>query len=321
MDSPEMGHATQRFHVLTVHFNTPVLTSRLIQYLPRHSPQGRRIYIHLLDNDSTPQNLAVLRAKIEGVPNVKLRVSKKNLGFGSGVNLLAKDSSIADSDIIWIVNPDTRPDKRCIDVLENELTSGKFSIISPLIYSGDEKEPRIWYCGGTINVPQLRARHHYHGHRLNEAPSQPFETEFITGTAPMMLASTFRAAGCFPDDYFLYWEDAFLSWRIRQLGLRLAVVPSATLWHSVGASSGGGQSRTSIYWSTRNRFKFAQDIGIPTTDLIVGRGLLETLRPIARALISEREDRILKFCAAVVGTRDGLRLTGSRLAGPTPQDL
>jgi GT2 family glycosyltransferase len=295
-------------HILTVHFNTPELTAHLVREVPRQTPHGRAVSVHVLDNSSTKENLGRLRASIEGLPGVTLAVSDRNIGFGEGVNRLANSGDIGDSDILWILNPDTRLQAGCLEYLEAELDSANFALISPLIYSGDEENPRIWYCGGSINTRELRARHDLYGSRISEAPLRPFETEFMTGAAPMMTASVFRAVGGFPHGYFLYWEDAYFSWRARKLGLRLGVVPSARLWHAVGASSGRGLSQTFYYWAARNRFIFARDIGMSRRQLVIGRGGLESLRPVARAL-REKEGRLRKANAAIRGTLAGFRVS------------
>ena len=293
-------------HILTVHFNTPELTAGLVRDFPRETPRGRAVWVHVLDNSSTKENLGRLRASIEGLPGVMLEVSDRNIGFGEGINLLANFEGIDGSDIVWILNPDTRLQVGCLELLEAELDSGAFAVISPLIYSGENAELRIWYCGGSISTPDLRPRHDFYGYRIVEAPPDTFETEFITGAAPMMTASVFRAVGGFPLGYFLYWEDGYFSWRARQLGLRLGVVPRAHLWHAVGASSGSGQSRTFYYWAARNRFTFARDIGIRRRQLAIGRGGLETLRLIVKSLL-EKEGRLGKANAAIRGTLAGFR--------------
>lgn len=226
------------------------------------------------------------------------------------MNLLASRSDIEPSDILWLLNPDTRLDTGCLERLEKELDVGAFSIISPLIFSGDCQNAWIWYCGGSINRQSIRVQHLDYKLPLSDARRDVFETDFITGAAPMLRASTFRHLGGFPDNYFLYWEDTYLSWKAGQLGLRLGVVPGARLWHAGGASS-GGQARRSIstttyYWSARNRFVYARDTGVPRRRLLAGSGGLESFRLIAVAAL-ERERRLLKVRSAVHGMWDGFR--------------
>lgn len=292
-------------HVLTVHYNTPELTSRLVSSFPERTPHGRIIYVHVFDNASEAENRNRLRERIDKLAGVTLELSESNIGFGEGINALVRRPEIDPSDVVWIINADTRLDPGCLQELEKELDAGNFDVLSPLIYHGDSSSPRIWFCGGSMNARGLRIRHQLFDLPIALAPSDTFETEFLTGAAPMMRASTFHAVGGFPHEYFLYCEDALFSWRARELGFRLGVVPSALLWHAVGASSGFGQSLTFYYWSTRNRFALARDIGIPRRQLIWGSGGLESLRLIAKALL-EREKRRAKVYAALKGTFDGV---------------
>jgi GT2 family glycosyltransferase len=238
--------------------------------------------------------------------NVTLTLGEANIGYGEGLNALSRNRNIDDSDILWVVNPDTRLQADCLELLEAELDVGEYELISPLIYSGDAANAWIWYCGGAVSVPSLRAQHHLYGRETSDAPKNSFETEFITGAAPMMTAATFKAVGGFPRGYFLYWEDVYFCHKARDLGLKLGVVPAALLWHAVGASSGSGQSATYYFWSTRNRIVFAGDIGISRRQLLVGRGGIESLRHIAKALLTERDGRFLKTRAAIRGTVEGL---------------
>ena len=298
--------------VLIVHFNTPELTGRLVRELPRQTHHGRSVSVHILDNASTSQNLQALRANTEGLQDVTLAVSDENVGFGEGMNTLASSEIIDESDVLWLLNSDTRLLEGCLEGLEGELDSGDFDVISPLICSGDGTDSWIWYCGGRIDTNEMRVKIPLFGSDLEKAPRRPFETEFAAGTALMMRASTFHAIGGFPRGYFLYWEDAYFSWKARSLGFRLGIVPSAHLWHHVGASSGSGLSVTYYYWAARNRFTFARDIGFGRRRLIVARGGVESLRPVARALLIEREGRLRKTSAAIRGTLHGLRL-GSRM--------
>lgn len=293
-------------HVLTVHFNTPALTSSLVRRLPPRTPRGRRVVVHVLDNASAPENLRELRDNLSGLDSVTLQVNDENIGFGAGMNLLVSRSGIESSDVLWLLNPDTRLEPGCLEHLESAFDAGHFDVISPFIFSGDGDTAWIWYCGGDVDRFSLRVEHRLYRAPTSCVPREAFETEFMTGAAPMMRASVFRSVGGFPSGYFLYWEDAQFSWKARELGLRLGVIPSARLWHAVGASSGYGQSRVFYYWAARNRFVYARDTGIEIRQLTTGRGALESLRLIARAL-RERDERIPKVRAAIRGTWDGFR--------------
>lgn len=278
--------------------------------MPRRTPRGRRLLVHILDNSSTAANLKTLRSNLSEIQYATIETSDANIGFGAGINLLAARSDIESIDILWLLNPDTRLDTHCLERLEEELDVGTFSIISPLIFSGDRQNAWIWYCGGSIDRQSIRVQHLDYKVPLSDARRDVFETNFVTGAAPMLRASTFRDLGGFPDNYFLYWEDTYLSWKAGQVGLRLGVVPTARLWHAGGASSGGQAqqsiSTTTYYWSARNRFVYARDTGVPRKRLLAGSGGLESIRLIAMAAL-EHERRLPKIRSAVRGVWDGLR--------------
>lgn len=306
-------------HVLVVHFNTPTLTTQLVREIPKRTRSGRAILVHVLDNCSDSGNITSLVEELHGLPNVTLDISKSNLGFGEGINLLV-DLYVSDSaDILWILNPDTLLQPGCLDQLEDELVVGDFAVVSPLIFSGHDADRWIWYCGGTVDTRKLKVGHQLYAQPLAQAPSDTFETEFITGAAPMMRLSTFQSVGGFPSDYFLYWEDVYFSHKARSVGLRLGVVASAHLWHAVGGSSGLGESETFYYWTARNRFLFARDLGVPMLRLITGRALVQILRSIAKPLLLESNGRLAKTRAAMRGTLAGIKAleeSSRRSVGP-----
>ncbi len=297
-----------QIHVLIVHFNTPDLTIRLVEELLDKSSYKNKISIHILDNCSTPENLS----KIDGIsltyPVVTLDFSDQNIGFGAGINLLVSMYLSGDGarEILWILNPDTRIMDSCVDSLVEELKIGKFAIISPLIYTGENDKYKIWYCGGSISFPAMRAKHLWYGQPLANAPTKTFETDFITGAAPMMYVSTFVKIGGFSNAYFLYWEDAHFCWRAKQMGYQLGVVPLAHVWHAVGASSNDSQSENFFFWSARNRFVYAAEVGVERHQLILGRGALTSLRFVTSALL-QRNGRFTKAHAALRGTYAGFK--------------
>jgi hypothetical protein len=58
--------------------------------------------------------------------------------------------------------------------------------------------------------------------------------------------------GWFDDDFFLYYEDTDLSWRIRERGYTIRYVPTAVLRH-VHAASSGEWSPLFVFHTDRNR--------------------------------------------------------------------
>ena len=72
------------------------------------------------------------------------------------------------------------------------------------------------------------------------------------GNGMAMRSEPGHATGWFDDDFFLYYEDTDLSWRIRALGYTAQYVPGAVLRHEHAASS-GEWSPLFVFHVDRNR--------------------------------------------------------------------
>jgi GT2 family glycosyltransferase len=66
---------------------------------------------------------------------------------------------------------------------------------------------------------------------------RPEEVFTFCGGAVLLRAEALREAGLFDEDFFLYYEDTDLSWRLRALGWSIRYQPSAVVRHIHSASS------------------------------------------------------------------------------------
>jgi hypothetical protein len=78
------------------------------------------------------------------------------------------------------------------------------------------------------------------------------------GSASAVRRSVLNEVGFFDDDYFVYYEDTDLSWRIWLIGYRVVFLPKSVVYH-VGESSLSripkGYYRQSFYLSERNNMR------------------------------------------------------------------
>ncbi|GAA3763599.1 hypothetical protein GCM10022240_14950 [Microbacterium kribbense] len=130
----------------------------------------------------------------------------------------------------------------------------------------------------------------------------------MAGAAPFMHFSAWTTLGGFREDLFLYWEDSALSIAAQEIGLKMAVLTSAHVWHSVGGSSATTNTLSAIYYyyNQRNRLLTAIEQR-RVRALLIGPGVFETIKQLIRPLRIEKEDRWVKFRAGVLGLLDGLR--------------
>lgn len=268
------------------------------------------IRVTLLDNASGSDDLKQIRSILSDFPEVSLITSETNLGFGAGVNLAARAAGIEDSDLVWVLNPDTSCEPGAAQALARVLEERRADVVSPLIVTGPRASPKIWFAGGSIDMRRGKSIHSGHGNPLEQAPVIETDVQFITGAAPMFHGSAWLKLGGFREDLFLYWEDVDISLRAKRLGLRLLMIPTARIWHREGGSSSeqDGLSATYYYYAQRNRLVVcALEPNGRSAAILAMRGMTETVRLLAKPLVRENNDRLAKFAASLAGLLAGLR--------------
>lgn len=225
-------------------------------------PKELRLFVVVLDNGSNEFNLKKEDFKL----NLEIIVSKENLGFSGGHNLIIK--KIKDqADFILILNNDTILDKKLVERLINSLSDG-VGIVSPKIYFSGGREFHkdrykksdegkvIWYAGGIMDWKTVIGKHK----GVDEVDVGQFERseqiDFASGCCMMIRKEALEKVGLFDEKYFLYYEDADLSERFKRCGYKIMFIPEAVLWHNNASSSGGSGSSLQDYYITRNRLLF-----------------------------------------------------------------
>ncbi|MEX2289323.1 MAG: glycosyltransferase family 2 protein [Mycobacteriales bacterium] len=138
----------------------------------------------------------------------------------------------------------------------------------------------------------------------------------ICGCAVAFRTEAGRSVGWFDDDFFLYYEDTDLSWRLRLAGWTLRYEPKAVVRHVHSASS-VEWSPTFVFHTTRNRLLMlvkdatrARARGEYTAFL---RETLQMARPVIGALRRGRRPAARPLQARVKATGSLLRLTPGAL--------
>lgn len=81
--------------------------------------------------------------------------------------------------------------------------------------------------------------------------TEPYEVFSPCAAAGLYKRHVFNSVGGFDEDYFSYFEDVDLGFRMRLFGARCLYVPTAVV-HHIGSASTGKQSDFSIFYGYRN---------------------------------------------------------------------
>lgn len=180
----------------------------------------------------------------EAVTGVELIRNDENLGYAGGMNTGIRRALERGADAVLLLNNDVEVEPGAIDTLEAAVKGA--GAACPVVVFADQPG-RIWYSGA-----RLDPRRGYNGRHLTDRPAAARETGRICGAAVLIPREAIEQVGPFDEELFAYYEDADWSLRARERGLRLLVVPEATVRHKVSASTGGEGSPLALYYSARN---------------------------------------------------------------------
>lgn len=172
-----------------------------------------------------------------------------NVGFAAANNYAIRNE--ADTEWVALLNPDalTETDwlERLMDAVSRHPDVVAFG--SKQIMANDRK--RIDGLGDVYHVSGAAWRDGY-GLADSICCGEIREVFSPCGAAALYRRDAFLEAGGFDEDYFCYFEDVDLGFRLRLLGYRCMYVPQACVYHFGSATSGGEHSDFSTYHGHRN---------------------------------------------------------------------
>jgi hypothetical protein len=218
------------------HLLPPCLDSLRAQTLPHR--------VVVVDNASTDGTADLLA----GHPEVQVVRSDRNRGFAGGVQL---GIDAVDTEFVALLNNDAVADPAWLAELVTAAREhpGAAAVTSLMLLAG-EGEPVVNNAGVV-----LRADGYGADRGLGESPAAvggPGEVFGFSGGAALLRTEAVRAVGGFATEFFLYYEDTELSWRLREAGWTIRFQPTAVVVHEHSATV-DQRSRTFAYHNERNR--------------------------------------------------------------------
>lgn len=200
--------------------------------------------IWLIDNSHDAAEAAALQQLAGCLEWVRLVDAGGNLGFGRACNLAFERSR---SELFLLLNPDAQAAPADLLVLAQALRDDPgLGAVSPRMYWNEartfllpEAFPQTpWSAVAQVLALRFRgltrqaARRYLARQRRQMAAAAPFDVGFLAGAVMMVRRAAVAAAGgLFDPAYFMFYEDADLSLRLRRSGWRLAVAPAAAAVH------------------------------------------------------------------------------------------
>ena len=202
----------------------------------------------IVDNPSSDEETTRIR-ELCGANGWHLVELPCNEGFGAGIDAGVDRAAELGCTRVLALNPDATIDPGSVRVLLDASRADPRALIGPRIVRSDGTS---WFSGAVLD-PENGTTRRARGAELDG------DRTWQTGACFMATIAMWDEVGGFDDDYFMYWEDIDLSWRWRDAGGRMRLLPDATAVHDAGGTqSGGGKSSLYVYFNCRNRLLFAR---------------------------------------------------------------
>lgn len=243
----------------------------------------------MVDNGSTDNSLDSMKSQWRDLHLVVERLNE-NLGFAVANNIGAR---LARGKYLALLNADAFPEPDWLEQLlkateDNPdftfFASRQIQANTPKLLDG---------TGDAYHVSGLAWRQNYN-RPVAENGTQSSEVFSACAAAALYARDDFLKVGGFDEDYFSYFEDVDLSFRLRLTGGRCLYVPQAVVYH-VGSASTGNDSDFSIYHGYRNLvWTFFKDMPIPLFWIYLPHHILMIMYKSAVFLIRRKRSIILK---------------------------
>lgn len=218
--------------VLLLSWNGRDHLATCLEALAAQEPPGVPWEILVLDNGSRDGTADWLRREH---PGVRLFESAENVGFCRGNLRLA---GAARHGALALVNNDMRPRPDWLGTLVEGLGRAPDDVaaVSGLIV--DWEGERLDFGRGLLTFDGHAFQRDFR-RPLAEArlPAPGEELPFACGGNMLVRRESFFAAGAFDPDYFAYFEDVDLGWRLWSGGERVVAAPAAVAHHRASATS------------------------------------------------------------------------------------
>jgi len=286
--------------LVTVLFNSRPILPAFVESLNAQTYENWRLIA--IDNASSDDGADYLKGLRH--PKIEVIENDENLGVAAANNQgIARALSDRNVDWIGVINNDVTFLPDCFESLLKSASSKGAKFVSPQIVYAEDRD-RIWYAGGSLKRWPIIDNSHWDMEKSLQKTNPTSQWVSYAPTCFLFVQrDVFLDVGLMWEPYFVYNDDVDFIFRAAARGYRIWMETNVTIDHYVGFSSGGGLSRFSLYYGSRNAV------------LLMRRNLPELLWRIQygflwvkyRATASLKRKAAYILEAQIEGLRDGLR--------------
>lgn len=184
-----------------------------------------KIEVILVDNGSQDDSVKFIQEKYRWVKVIR---NTKNEGFAKPSNDGARAAS---GEYVAFLNNDMKVQKRWLAELVASIERNQAVCAGSVILNWNGE--LLDFAGGSVSFYGMGYQHHFHEPVKTLEPQlrQDKEIFFACGGAMLIRRDVFLQTGGFDEDYFAYFEDVDLGWRLRVLGHKVVLSAASRVYH------------------------------------------------------------------------------------------
>ena len=238
--------APPRAAVVTVSYGSTDVLPAFLESVPAASTEPIRVVVA----DNRGDEVAALVTE-QGALHLPMPV---NVGYGAAMNA-AVDSLPSNVEWVLIANPDLILSPGALDTLiAVGQTDPRIGAVGPAtltaegeLYPSARAVPSLRTGVGHALFANLWISNPWSRAYRNDTDAEPVRRDagWLSGACVLVRRSAFEEVGGFDPDFFMYFEDVDLGYRLGKLGYRNVYEPAAVVTHT-GAHSTASDSRAMI---------------------------------------------------------------------------
>lgn len=233
--------------VILVSFNDWIHLEKCLQSLLAVAPE-KNLEVVVVDNNSSDGSPGLVKDRF---PEVKLIRNEKNLGFAKACNLGIQASA---GEFILFLNNDTIVNVQVLSVLLEKIRENPLiGAVGPALLSG-QKTYQVSFGKKVDFFSEFIQKGFFNLYNAKKlrSDSKARDVGWLSAACLLARRKALEEAGCFDENYFLYFEDIDLCYKIKQSGWILRFLPQAHIIHF------GGTSTSAVKISSRYHYRKSQ---------------------------------------------------------------
>ncbi len=285
---------SNKLALVTVLYNSETVLEEFYESLAKQTFKDYMLFVIENASNDNSYNYSIKLAEKFNIKAIHI-LNKDNVGIAKGNNQGIEKSLEMDFEYTVLLNNDiVFDDEKMFEDMYNKMVQGNLNLLVPKIYfHGTDK---IWMAGGELSCFTGKIKHY--GEYQIDSDKFNIEKEVDYSPTCFMIIKNciFKEVGMMDESYFVYYDDTDFIYRCYKKGYKILYAPKFSFYHKVSISTGGAESKFSVYYYNRNRLLFIRKNftfpykQIALTETIITRIIKYTLKKRIPELIKLLKD-------------------------------